>query len=663
MPASVPAYYYAPINQFRTANEDAILGRLANASGQDVERTQLDAWKEEIRLLRDALAGIDGTIFLEFDIPRLGSRIDGVVIANGAIVPLEFKVGERRYNTHDVNQAWDYALDLKNFHEASRDLPIFPILCATGAAAPALDWGNPHSDGVYPPINSNAATVGEAVRSALALAPTIPGAAVDAIAWGRAPYRPSPTIVEAARALYAQHSVEAIARSDAGAQNLHSTTQCVEDVIQQSRTQREKSIVFITGVPGAGKTLVGLNIATQHLNSDDTSAVFLSGNGPLVAVLREALVEDDIRRQKAAGGVVERKGNVRLKVKPFIQNVHHFRDAGVQNKTDPPVEHVAIFDEAQRAWDEHQTAKFMKTRKGLNNFDMSEPEFLLSYMDRHKDWAVVVCLVGGGQEINTGESGIGAWLDAVRTRFPHWRVYISPELHDSEYAAGRALQQLGSHTQIETRYALHLKVSMRSFRAEQLSAFVKALLDSDEAGARELLTGISDRYPLVLTRNRRKAIRWIREQARGNERYGIVASSQAQRLKAYCIDVRIKVDPVKYFLADRNDTRSSYYMEDAATEFQVQGLELDWALMSWDADLRRKGGTWSHHNFRGDKWISVHKEERQRYLLNAYRVLLTRARQGMAIFVPEGRKSDRTINPAYYDETYQFLESIGVSVI
>ena len=653
------AFYAAPIQHFLAADNAAVLGHLAGGSGLAIDGAQTEAWKEQVRVLKQTLPGVDGSLFLEFDVPRLGSRIDGVVVANSAVVPIEFKAGEHRYTKSDYNQAWDYALDLKNFHEASRELPIFPVLCATNGATPDDHWQIPHADGVYPPIKSNAATVGDAVRSAIALAPSAP---IDPHAWGRSSYRPSPTIIEAAKALYARHSVQAIARSDAGARNLHVTTQCVEEIIARSRAQREKAIVFVTGVPGAGKTLVGLNIATQHLGYDDTHAVFLSGNGPLVAVLREALVEDDIQRRRALGNTPERKGVVRQKVKPFIQNVHHFRDEGLRSD-EPPIEHVAIFDESQRAWNREKTAQFMKQRKGVADFSMSEPEFLISYMDRHKDWAVVVCLVGGGQEIHTGEAGIGAWLDAVREKYPHWHAYISPELHDSEYAAGKAIERLGANAHVETQYALHLAVSMRSFRAEKVSGFVKAALDADEDKARELLAQVLRTYSVVLTRDRTIAKKWVRDQARGSERYGLVASSQAQRLKAYCIDVRVDVDPVKYFLADRADTRSSYYLEDAATEFQTQGLELDWTLMSWDADLRRTKGRWSYHNFRGDRWTSVHNADRQRYLLNAYRVLLTRARQGMAIFVPKGRKSDPTLHPENYDQTFQYLRSLGVPVL
>jgi hypothetical protein len=368
---------------------------------------------------------------LEFDIPRLGSRIDAVVLTGSAIVPIEFKVGEREYLRADYNQAWDYALDLKNFHAASHDSPIFPILLATDAPSMDTGWPPPHQDGVRPPRHCNAEGLATAIADARALAT---GTELDGAGWGAAAYQPTPTIIEAAQALYARHTVEAISRSDAGAQNLTVTSRTVEQVIEAAAREKFKAVVFVTGVPGAGKTLVGLNVATQRRRKEEaTHAVFLSGNGPLVAVLREALTRDELARRKASGQQV-RKGVVAQQVKPFIQNVHHFRDDGVRtmDTREAPHDRVVIFDEAQRAWDVAKTADFMKRRKGRPGFDRSEPQFLIEYMDRHPDWAVVICLVGGGQEINTGEAGISTWLDAVREHFPSWRAYISPELADSE---------------------------------------------------------------------------------------------------------------------------------------------------------------------------------------------------------------------------------------
>ncbi len=482
------------------------------------------------------------------------------------------------------------------------------------------------------------------------------GREIDGDAWGRSSYQPTPTIIEAARALYARHSVDAISRHDAGATNLSQTSVGVEEVIERSRERREKAIVFVTGVPGAGKTLVGLNVATRRREFGEARAVYLSGNGPLVAVLQEALVRDELARP----GNTDRKGDIRRRVKPFIQNVHHFRDEGVRDAR-VPYDHVVIFDEAQRAWTQAKTADFMRRRKKIAGFNQSEPAFLISYLDRHDDWAVVVCLVGGGQEIHTGEAGIGEWLDAVRAQFRHWRLYVSPHLTDSEYAAQDVLERIGAERPIDFDERLHLATSMRSFRSEKVSAFVKAVLDCDTMSARALLRDVAPRYPIAVTRDLSRAKAWIREHARGSERFGLVASSQAQRLKPHAIDIRVNVDPVQWFLNERTDTRASYYLEDAATEFQIQGLELDWVCVTWDADLRRDGASWRYHSFRGDGWTSIRKEDRRRYLLNAYRVLLTRARQGMAIFVPPGDASDPTREPAYYDGTYDYLRGLGIA--
>lgn len=648
------AYYGARISEFLAATSREVLGALVAADPHEsLEATQRGAWEEEIDLLRSALGGLPGWIYLEFDVPRLGSRIDAVVVSGPAVLPIEFKCGEQRFTTDALHQTWDYALDLKNFHRASHDAPIFPLLVATGAERGDAAWQPPHPDGVRLPRRATPAELAGALRAALTLAT---GPELDGGAWGRAPYHPTPTIVEAARALYARHSVAAITRNDAGATNLSVTSAAVEEIIERSRARREKSIVFVTGVPGAGKTLVGLNVATRRHDSGETRAVFLSGNGPLVQVLREALVRDERARK---GG---RKGEIEQRVKPFIQNVHHFRDEGIRN-SEAPYDHVVIFDEAQRAWNREQTAKFMKRRKGVPDFDRSEPEFLVSYLDRHLDWAVVVCLVGGGQEIHTGEAGIGAWLAALEEHFPRWHTYISPNLLDSEYAAEPAIASLARTHPLARDPRFHLATSMRSFRSEKVSAFVKALLDSDVASARTLLAELSSRYPFVVTRDLATAKRWVREQARGSEQYGLLASSQAMRLKPHAIDIRVTVNPIHWFLGDRRDTRSSYYLEDAATEFQIQGLEVDWACVTWDADLRRQATDWSYHEFRGKDWRRIRAADRQRYLLNAYRVLLTRARQGLVIFVPEGDSSDPTRDPNFYDETCRYLSRLGLATL
>ncbi|MFA5910377.1 MAG: DUF2075 domain-containing protein [Vicinamibacterales bacterium] len=652
------AYYAADVATFIAASPEQILGVLALRSNFNVDQTQRDAWVGEIEILKDALTGTDGTLILEFDVPRIGSRIDAVLLSGPAVFVIEFKVGERHRTRDHFNQVWDYALDLKNFHQASHGAPIFPILLPTEADHSEGIFAEPSPDGVFPPAFCNGDGLKQLIAEGLKKAN---GPIIEASAWANAPYRPTPTIIEAARALYSRHSVDAIARHDAGAQNLSVTSQRIEALIDTARKEGQKIIIFVTGVPGAGKTLVGLNVATQNRADTPVHAVFLSGNGPLVAVLREALVRDELQRRRHAGEQV-RKGEVGQKVKAFIQNVHHFRDAGLRDVT-APVDHVVIFDEAQRAWDLRQTANFMLRRKKRADFDQSEPQVLVSYLDRHKDWAVVICLVGGGQEINRGEAGIAGWLDAMETSFQGWTAYASPHLSESEPDTVRAIEDLRRREKIKEDPALHLAVSMRSFRAENVSSFVKAVLDLDTLDAQATLRQMAGRFPMAVTRDLFKAKSWIREHARGTERVGLVASSGAQRLKPHAIDIRVNVDPVHWFLSEPDDLRGSNFLEDAATEFQVQGLEVDWACVTWDADLRLTDHGWSHHSFVGNRWTTVRNLDRQKYLVNAYRVLLTRARQGMVIFVPPGEAGDATRPPEYYQRTYEYFKDLGIPAV
>jgi hypothetical protein len=654
------AYFESTVDAFVRRVSEEVAGYLVTRSEFDVDTAQRDAWVAEIAILQAALEGVDGALFLEFNVARIGSRIDAVLISAGAIFPIEFKVGATAFSRPDINQVWDYALDLKNFHSGSHGAPILPILVATEAKSSEASFQSPAGDDVYPPARANGDGLRALISAGLAASARFPR--LDPGQWAASPYQPTPTIIEAAQALYSQHSVDAIARHDAGAMNLRVTSHRVEELIDIARNEKRKIVIFVTGVPGAGKTLVGLNVATKKRDESQPShAVFLSGNGPLVAVLREALVRDEVDRLKARGERV-RKGVAAQKVKAFIQNVHHFRDAGLQNEL-APADHVVIFDEAQRAWNHAMTSDFMRRKKGRPGFTQSEPEFLISVLDRHIDWAVVICLVGGGQEINRGEAGISAWLDAIRAQFTSWEAYISPDLTDTEYAAGKAIESLSGRANVVQDRDLHLAVSMRSFRAENVSRFVKAVLDCDTREASGLLAEVTRRYPIVVTRDLNKAKQWVRDHARGSERYGLVASSEAERLKPHAIDIRYTVNPIHWFLNGADDTRSSYYLEDAATEFQVQGLELDWVCMTWDADLRFTGSDWSYHSFSGSKWKFMHKEDRKRFLLNAYRVLLTRARQGMAIFVPEGDVKDPTRSAKYYDPTYEYLADIGVRVL
>ncbi|MEK6302361.1 MAG: DUF2075 domain-containing protein [Acidobacteriota bacterium] len=655
-------YYKDSIAGFRAASSDEILGKLVRGSAFPVEQPQRDAWLEEMKILRQVLSNHNGQIYFEYAIPRMGKRIDVVLLIGPVIFVLEFKVGEREFTLSALDQVCDYALDLKNFHESSRDYLIAPVLIATGArqAAPIVS-STTQNDMLLSPIKCNVDLLRKVIEEVLFFAES--EAEIDAEAWERGRYCPTPTIIEAALALYKGHSVTDISRNDATAINLGLTSDAISDIIRASKEGAFKSICFVTGVPGAGKTLVGLNTATKHHDkSDGLYSVFLSGNAPLVAILREALARDNVQSEKEQGRKI-RKGEARSKVSAFIQNIHHFRDECLIDLDRPPIEHVALFDEAQRAWNQAQTAAFMLRKKNTPNFNQSEPEFLISCLDRHLDWAVIVCLVGGGQEINTGEAGISEWVGSLNRSFPDWRIYISSRLTDSEYGAGQVLKDLSRRSHVTINDALHLSVSMRSFRAENVSQLVKQLLDLDARSARHTLESLRKKYPIVITRDLSKAKQWLKSQARGSERYGIVVSSQAERLKPHAIDVKSPMDPIHWFLDGKQDVRSSYYLEDVATEFDVQGLELDWACVTWDADFRHDQEGWQHWSFTGDRWNHIRKAERQIYLKNAYRVLLTRARQGMVIVVPPGDSDDPTRNPDFYDPTFDYLNEIGFSNI
>lgn len=648
------AFYSNDVTYFLQQHEDTILGELARNNPFSLEDLQRNAWIEEIRILKEALAQIGrGHIAFEYTIPRIGNRIDAVYIVDGIVFLLEFKVGSNEYTRHAIDQVTDYALDLKNFHKISHHCLLVPILIATKASDYPFDEKE-MKPGILDVIKCNQSNIAAAIQYVLSRNNADP---LDANEWLSSSYAPTPTIIEAAQALYRGHNVADISRNDASAVNLDQTTAAINDIIEKSKREHKKSICFITGVPGAGKTLAGLNIANERHKFDDSEhAVFLSGNQPLVDVLQEALARDENERL----GV--KKTEATTKAKAFIQIIHHFRDDAIST-SEAPNEKVVIFDEAQRAWTEGMLSDFMARKKGKPNFDMSEPEFLISIMDRHVDWAVIICLIGGGQEINTGEAGLIEWFDSLRNDFPEWDVYVSDKITDSEYTHGLSMDELLGGLKYTVVDAPHLAVSLRSFRSENVAGFVKAVLDVERDHAKMLYNSLYQDYPIFLTRSLDKAKTWIRSQAKGTERYGITASSGAKRLRSQGIWVQSKVDATTWFLNTSDDVRSSYFFEDTATEFDIQGLELDWTIVCWDANLRFVEDHFEHYSFKGSKWISINKPENVLYLKNAYRVLLTRARQGMIIFIPYGSDTDPTRPHCYYDGTYRFLKDIGIQEI
>ena len=591
-------------------------------------------------------------IAFEYTIPRIGHRIDVVCIIHGLIFLLEFKVGDSEYRKSTADQVMDYALDLKYFHELSADRYIIPISIPTEAPSVCNEVSF-MEDKISNVLKCTKDNIGLTISSVLS---SVQDQDLSIADWINSRYAPTPTIIEAAQAMYRNHSVKDISRNDAGAHNLTATTETINQIIDDCKRNHKKAICFVTGVPGAGKTLAGLNIANERHNFDaDEHAVFLSGNGPLVDILQAALAKD--RSSRAGITIAEAK----KETKAFIQIIHRFRDEALTTNN-PPAEKVAIFDEAQRAWNEESLTDFMKRKKGVDAFNQSEPEFLIRIMDRHQDWAVIVCLVGGGQEIYNGEAGIIDWFRALQNKFRNWHIYLSDKMTDSEYVGNSSIEELLTGCSYSLRPALHLGVSLRSFRSEKLAEFVKLLLDNEPSAAAAVYSELSIHYPIILTRDLDKAKEWIRKKARGTERYGLLASSEGKRLRGIGIWVPSVINHVGWFLNEKDNVDSSYFLEVAASEFKVQGLEIDYSILAWDADLRRSGKGFDYFKFRGTRWNHVNNMQQQKYLKNAYRVLMTRARQGMIIFVPSGTdpEDDPTRDSAFYDDIYKYLRSCGI---
>lgn len=617
---------------------------------------QKNTWKNEIHILKRELAEFEeGHLLFEYTIPRIGKRIDNVLLYKGIVFLLEFKYGEKSYPKYAKEQVIDYALDLSCFHKETHNKLLVPILVCTNAPEENNIIKEMQDYNILEILCCNEKNISRYISDVCKM---FQRDNFNPNSWINSLYMPTPTIIEAAQALYMGHNVQEISRNDASAKNLNKTKKVINEIINDSKANNKKSICFITGVPGAGKTLAGLNIATERQKVDEKEhAVFLSGNGPLVDVLQEALARDDVERNGT------KKTEAIRKTREFIQIIHHFRDDAISVNT-PPIERVVIFDEAQRAWDEPNLTAFMKKKKGISNFNMSEPEFLISILNRHKGWATIICLIGGGQEINKGESGgMFGWFEALRKDYSEWDVYISNKISDSEYCKGYDINYLMRGIKYKRIDDLHLSVSLRSFRSENVAAFVKAVLDVDKSTAKTLYNKFKKDYPICITRDLEIAKEWVKGKAKGSQRYGITASSGAKRLRKYGVWVQNKVDAPNWFLNGIEDVRSSNFLEETATEFDIQGLELDWTIVCWDANLRFRNDRFEYFDFKGTKWQNVNNQDNILYLKNAYRVLLTRARQGVVIFVPTGNDSDETMQVNFYDGIYHYLKEIGIEEV
>ena len=598
------------------------------------------------------------TVLLEYAIPRRGKRIDVVILIKTIIVVIELKTE----NTKKAAQLQleDYCLDLRDFHAESANRTIIPLLVSGKSKTIPIEKNTDYVQPVHiVDKNDFASSINDLIKS-YAEDNKRP---IEPDKWNESEYKPTPTIIEAAKTLYDEQNVKEICRCHAGIENLTSTTEAVLNIIYDAQDSKKKMICFITGVPGSGKTLAGLNIVHNRKLHEGKLGAFLSGNGPLVKVLIEALARDLTKKRK--NGKRISKKEAKREISTFIQGVHEFRNDYFRKRTIPS-EHIIVFDEAQRAWNAEKLKTWLKRKNNNHSEVPSEPQLILEVMNRHSDWAVIVALIGGGQEIHSGEAGLAEWGRAISQQFSNWDVYISPFLKSGHHSTGgQALfEKVPSHVKIFNENALHLDVCIRSYRAEKVSYFVHELLRLKEDDANRIFREYLNDYPIYLTRSLRKAKGWLSEKQRGTRRIGLIASSGARRLKAFGLDVKNSLknsdDVPNWFLNNIDDIRSSFSLEDIATEFAVQGLELDWSCVCWGADLRYSNNGWIFKNFKGDHWENINNNIGQEYLINKYRVLLTRAREGLVIWIPEGSREDDTRKPEFFDHTANYLRQCGI---
>jgi hypothetical protein len=641
-PVPPHAWWSGTLADFETSTDASIIERLAFTAIKTHplnHEQQLRAWHHQISILRSALHGmpVHWRLLFEYPLLRLGRRLDVVLVSDRAIFLFEFKIGSAVFDRAARNQTEDYALDLQDFHAASRTATIIPILVASQAQAPEPDWPL-YWHGVADPIFlASANSLPDLLQTLIA---KIPHRNIDISTWEHAPYRPVPTIIEAATMLYRKHGVAEIAAATADIGNLTRTTDVIMRAIADAKHDSAYVIVFVTGIPGAGKTLCGLNAVFGA----DTGAAFLTGNLPLVHVLREALARD---AAALPGGSIRQ---ARQKTESAVQGLTGFVRDNV-HREDPPHEHVVVFDEAQRAWD----AAYGARKFQLND---SEAALFLDIMRKHKDYAVVIALVGSGQEINTGEAGLGEWGRALKTR-PEWQIHAAPEVLTTNQHRQRLFASVPDEIIINS--ALQLDVPVRSIRSTAGAPWVDAVLRGalDEA-KHHAQAGV----PFFVTRSLTAMRAALRAKARGERRTGLVCSTGARRLVAEGIwpdFPHLDNDAIaNWFLNRWPDVRASDALEIPATQFACQGLELDLVGLCWGGDLIWTNG-WKIRRFIGTKWQNPLGQDARDFRLNTYRVLLTPARYDTIIWIPKGEPNDATREPELFDRTADFLIECGAA--
>ena len=661
------SFFRSSVGDFLAISAGEILARLTLAyADQGYTRQFSDqtlTWERDIQSLRQALTrcldrspfAMDWGLMLEFAIPRKESRIDAIVLVGSEIVVLEAKSGSADLSAK--RQVQEYALLLHYFHKASSDRRIVPLIVSPDAPDAAIlslrqTEMFPHLATYW--INDVLKIRWDGLADVLIAIGETASAQISLTEWDESFYFPVPTIIEAALALRSGLSIREIAHSEASELEIETVRRTIQRCVDEARSESRHVICFLTGVPGSGKTLVGLSLAHSHENQGN-AIHFMSGNGPLVKVIQHLFTQ---QARKEGDSVTQ----ARVRARTLIENVHVFAKYHMEDNLRDPSNHAIIFDEAQRAWNRSQN-------KRKFNRDYSEPEMLLGIMERHHDWAAVVALVGGGQEINDGEAGLEEWGRALLGSAKEWVIYASPDVLDGgPSTAGHRLFEVGSHSKLlRTSHALHLRTSNRSLRAEKLAAWVNFVLDGNAEEARNLR--VTERFPIFLSRDLDEVRCELRRNGLGATRYGLVGSSGAARLRAEGLEPSSAFHAdypwEHWYLAPEEDLRSSYRCEVFATEFEIQGLELDWIGLCWGGDCvwdESKG--WQLRVLRpglSNRWCSIKKAEKRIYRKNAYRVLLTRARQGMVVFVPPGDDRDPTNSPFEFNSTAEFLLRCGVT--
>jgi hypothetical protein len=666
----MPAYYEADLETFVAENAADILWKLTKANAGErfpLTPQAIQAWNAQLPFLNAGIRHLlakrqearDWRVLLEYSIPIVGKRIDAVLLCPNVIIVIETKTGASQ--TSAIRQVDEYALNLACFHEHSAGRKIVPVVVSDGPVAESS--ARTEFDTLIEKCRlSSTSEIGQLLFEICQQYITVHQMPIDLNNWSHGRFQPIPPIIDAAVALYSGMNVFEIGHACAARETLDLTTNTLISIVLDARTNKQKVICFTTGVPGAGKTLVGLN-TVHRLEIKDFSS-FLSGNGPLVNVIQEALVRDVVRREGMS------RQQAALEVRAFVHNVHRFADQYYGEAKKVPSQRVVVFDEAQRAWDEQENERSGRPR-------VSEPEMMLEVMDRHSDWSVIVALIGGGQEINRGEAGIAEWGRAL-AKFPHWIVRASPAVLSERAGDGFQLFQSSKDPfpdRILEAPALHLDVCTRSIRAQRISDWVDCVLSGRKCDAAKVADTFDSKPKL--TRSLETAKIWLTANRRGQTRSGLVASSSAVRLRADGLeptfDFQQRFEWAHWFLdihdcdnpgCDHrycNDVRASSRLEVAATQFKIQGLELDWIGLCWGEDLTWNGVKWVSRRFNNKQWRAVKATDyrRQTYSINAYRVLMTRARQGMVIYVPKPHLDDKSRLHQELDVTAAFLMDCG----